>query len=196
MTIAYTLGNSLYLNLTNECSCDCTFCLRNASEGINPGESLWLEREPSLSEIIQALKAADFAKYEEVVFCGYGEPTMRLEVLIDCARFLKEQKSPPIRLNTNGLSDLVHGKKTAPLLEGLIDRVNISLNTTDAESYNSLCRPRFGLASFDAMLDFAKDCKSYIPVVVFSIVEASINEEALEKCRQICINLDIPLRLR
>ena len=202
MIITYRLGNSLYLNITNKCPCDCVFCIRNSSDGINPGESLWFEEgEPSPDEILKALKAIDFAKeqYQEIVFCGFGEPTMRLDVVIECAAYLrgnKENKNLPIRLNTNGLSDLINGKETAPLLAAYIDHVSISLNAPDAASYNALCLPSFGEGSHKAIIQFAKDCKSLIAKVTFTILEGTLDKEAFEKCRNLCDSLDIPLRVR
>jgi len=194
MTIAYELEDSLYLNITNECPCSCTFCIRGQTDGVNPGESLWLDHEPSLEEILAAIKPLDFKKYKEVVFCGYGEPTSRLDILLDCARVLKEKKLP-IRLNTNGLSDLVNKKETVPLLAGLIDTVSISLNAPDAKSYNELCVPIYPQA-YQAILNFAEECKKQIDKVIFSVYAPALDEESIEKCQTICNSMDIPLRLR
>ena len=196
MTITYQLGNALYINLTNRCPNDCVFCLRNDSEGVNPGESLWLEREPSLDEVISALEKEDFAKYKEVVFCGYGEPTERLDILLEAARFLKEKHKIPVRLNTSGLSDLINGKKTAHLLAECIDRISISLNAPDADSYKALCLPIFGEEAYGALIQFAKECKGLIPEVVLSVVGGTLDEESFEKCRILCDSMDIPLRVR
>ena len=196
MTITYKIGKSLYLNITNQCPNKCSFCIRESDQGINPNESLWLEREPSLDEIISALTKEDLRSYEEIVFCGYGEPTMRLDVLLDVAKYLNEQSSPPLRLNTTGLSDLVHNKKTAPLLAKYIERINISLNAPNAETYVKLCKPVHGTAAYEAMLNFAKECKGLFPQVTLSVVAFALNEAELESCRKICAALDIPLRLR
>ena len=196
MTIVYRLGGALYLNITNKCPCNCRFCIRNNAEGINPGESLWLEREPEPEEVINALAGEDIQEYSEIVFCGYGEPTERLSLLLDTARYLKEQKYSPIRLNTNGLSDLINGKKTAPLLAKYIDSISISLNAPDAASYYALCAPVFGEGAFDAMIQFAKECRELIPEVKLSIVDINMDEETVKACRKLAASLDIPLRLR
>ena len=195
MTIAYELGSSLYLNITNKCPLHCSFCLRNSSDGMNYGESLWLPYEPSLEEIMEVLSNINYKLYREVVFCGYGEPTERFEILLECASFLKS-KNIPVRLNTNGLSDLINGKKTSNLLAGLVDSISISLNAPDADTYNKLCDPTFGDGAYEAMLEFAKDCKDFIPEVVLSVVGHSLDNTAIEKCREICDLLDIPLRVR
>ena len=136
MTIAYDYGNALYLNITNKCPCDCVFCIRNNSNGIG-GHSLWLEREPTQAEINEALVGLDYNRYEEVVFCGYGEPTSRLDALVSTARLLKEGLALklPLRLNTNGLGGLTNKTSIVPLIAEYIDAVSISLNAPDAETY-------------------------------------------------------------
>jgi len=196
MTICYEVGDALYINLTNKCSCDCVFCIRKKGDSINPGENLWLAHEPTFGEILSEFTKQNYEKYNEIVFCGYGEPTERLEILLNCARYLKEHQDSPIRLNTNGLSDLINEKKTAPLLAEYIDRVSISLNAPDADSYNVLCLPKFGEGSFEAMLQFAKDCRDSIPSVTLTVVSSTLDEKAVEKCRALCRSLDIPLRVR
>ena len=157
MTILYELGANLYVNITNRCPCRCTFCIRQKSDGVGSGANLWLEHEPDFDEVIQAFEQKELSRYQAVVFCGYGEPLERIDLLIAVCKYLKE-KDPDsvIRVNTNGLSDLIHGFPTVRLLKGLVDSVSISLNAPDAASYNRLCRPRFGEAAFDAMLTFAK----------------------------------------
>ena len=113
MTIVYEVGNSLYVNLTNKCPCSCTFCIRQNGDGAYGSDSLWLEHEPSAEEIKDALKKAGFKKYNEIIFCGYGEPTERIDILVLTAEFIKKNGGPPVRLNTNGLSDLINKKPTA-----------------------------------------------------------------------------------
>ena len=197
MTIAYRLGNALYLNITNDCPCDCVFCLRNDSDGVNSGQSLWLDHDPTIEEIIAALSEVNFDDYREVVFCGYGEPTCRLDILLETAKYLKKVQKLPVRLNTNGLSDLINNKKTVPLLAKCIDRISISLNAPNAEIYNALCRPVFGEGSFEAMIRFAKECKDAIPEVVLSIVpDNKLDDKTIEACRRLCDSMNIPLRVR
>lgn len=133
MTIVYEVGNSLYVNLTNKCPCSCTFCIRQNGDGAYGSDSLWLEHEPSAEEIKDALKKAGFKKYNEIIFCGYGEPTERIDILVLTAEFIKKNGGPPVRLNTNGLSDLINKKPTAHMLEGRVDTVSISLNAGTME---------------------------------------------------------------
>jgi radical SAM enzyme (TIGR04100 family) len=198
MTIVYKVKNGLYVNLTNRCPCTCEFCIRSNGEGAYGSDPLWLEREPTLQEVIDAIKLADPLSYSEVVFCGYGEPTERLDDLIEIARFVKnEYPSLSVRLNTNGLSDLIAGEPTAARFKGCIDIVSVSLNASTAEQYCKMCRPRFGMQSYDAMLRFTSQVREYVPEVVMSIVATPATPEAeIDACRNICKRLGVQLRVR
>ncbi|MBR3262685.1 MAG: TIGR04100 family radical SAM protein [Lachnospiraceae bacterium] len=195
-TITYEVKKGLYLNITNRCPCSCTFCIRNNDDHVYGSDPLWLDHEPSVTEICDAINQRDLWKYEEVVFCGYGEPTERLDALLEVAAYIKKKSPIRIRVNTNGLSDLIYGEKTAPKLKGLIDVVSISLNATNPEDYLKMVRPKFGIGSFDAMLSFAKDCKAYVPDVVMTIVDTVTTKEEQEKSLQICNDLSVRLRIR
>ena len=198
MTITYeTSGrDGLYINLTNRCPCNCTFCLRNHADGVYGSDSLWLDHDPTLEEICESIDQRDLTQYREVVFCGYGEPMERLDVLLKVAAYIKSQQPVKIRINTNGLADLIYGERTAPKLKGLIDVVSISLNATNAEEYQKIVRPSFGAGSFDAMLAFAKDCVQYVPEVVMTVVDVVTSPEEQEKSRQICESIGATLRVR
>lgn len=196
MTITYPVKNGIYVNMTNRCPCACTFCLRHNGEGIFGSEPLWLEREPTVQEVCESIDAWDFSKYEELVFCGYGEPTERLEDLLFVAKYVKEKYPVKIRINTNGLSDLIWKEKTAYKLEELIDTVSVSLNAADRETYYKLVRPRFGPESYDAMLSFTKDCAAYVPNVVMTVVDVVTTPKQQEQCRQICASVGAKLRVR
>lgn len=196
MTITYPVNDNLYINLTNRCPCSCTFCLRQNADNVHGSAPLWLDHEPSLTEIKASLDAVDFGKYHEVVFCGYGEPTERLEDLLQIARYIKGKHTIPIRLNTNGLSDLIWNKPTAPLLQGLIDTVSVSLNAQDAQSYLNVTRSKFGIGSFDAMLKFTKECTQSVPNVLMTVVDVVTSKEEQEHCKQICDTLGATLRVR
>lgn len=196
MTVLYIIKNSIYVNLTNRCTCACTFCLRHNGDGVFGSDSLWLEREPSYEEVIAEFEKYPLEQYDEVVFCGYGEPTERLDCLLRVAAWIKERSNISIRINTNGLSDLSHQKKTAPLLKGLIDTVSISLNADNRDTYLELTRSRFGIGSFDAMLAFAEECKEYVPHVVMTIVDVVTSKEEQENCRAICDKIGVTLRIR
>ena len=195
-TITYEVKKGLYLNMTNRCPCSCTFCIRNNDDHVYGSDPLWLDHEPSVTEICDAIDQRDLGKYEEVVFCGYGEPTERLDALLEVAAYIKKKSPIRIRVNTNGLSDLIYREKTAPKLKGLIDVISISLNATKPEDDLKMVRPKFGIGSFDAMLSFAKDCKAYVPDVVMTIVDTVTTKEEQEKSLQICNDLSVRLRIR
>ncbi len=196
MTITYKVRNGLYLNITNRCPCSCTFCLRNNGDGVYGSDPLWLAREPTVAEICESIDKWELDKYDEVVFCGYGEPTERLYDLLEVAKYIKSKSDIPIRINTNGLSDLIWNKRTAPKLKGLIDTVSVSLNTSDKEKYLKLVRPRFGIGSYDSMLEFTKDCTNFVPKVVMTVVDVVTSPEEQERCRRICESLGALLRVR
>lgn len=160
MTITYPVKNNLYINITNRCPCSCTFCLRNNGESVFGSGNLWLEHEPTYEEICQSIDSFELNNYNEIVFCGYGEPTERLDILLETAKYIKAKSDIKIRLNTNGLSDLIYNEKTAYKFETLIDTISISLNATNKDNYFKLVRPKFGICSYDSMLNFAKDCKN------------------------------------
>ncbi len=195
MTIFYEVGNNIYINLTNRCNNACEWCVRNEQDEMDGENSLWLEHEPTLDEAKEAFDALDMEKYGSIVFCGFGEPTQRLEVLLDLARYMRSKTDKPIRLNTNGLADLAYGEPTAPKLEGLIDSVSISLNYPTAEEYNNICHPRYGIRSYQAMQDYAVSCKAYVPDVTMTVVDV-IGEEKVEACRKICEDLGVNYRVR
>lgn len=193
--IIYTYAGSAYMNITNKCPCACVFCIRSNGDGLGSAESLWLKKDPTIDEIKAEIDKFDFSPYSEVVFCGYGEPTQALDNLIEAAKYLKEKHSLRIRLNSNGLSDLINGKPTAHLLEGVVDSISLSLNAPDAESYQRVTRSKFGADAYPALLKFAEDCKKYIPSVKFTVVDV-ISEDEINECRKISEEMGIPLRVR
>jgi radical SAM enzyme (TIGR04100 family) len=196
MTIFYEVHDNLYVNLTNRCPCACTFCLRQTRDHMEKSDVLWLEHDPSFEEIIEASKKFDMAKYNEIVFCGFGEPTEAFGNLIKTAAYLKENFGKKIRINTNGLGNLINGRDIIPQMEGLIDTVSISLNTPDPEKYNEIVRPKYGIRSFDEMLAFAEEAKRYVPEVILTTVETTITKEEEEECRAICGRLGVTYRIR
>ncbi len=196
MTITYPVHNGIYVNMTNRCPCACTFCLRKQSAHVYGSDSLWLEREPTVEEVCESIDKWDLSKYSEIVFCGYGEPTMRLDDLLKVAAYIKSKSNIPLRINTNGLADLIAGEKVAHKLEGLIDTVSVSLNATNKEDYFKLVRPKFGIDSYDAMLSFTKECTKYVPNVIMTVVDEVTSKEEQEKCREICESIGAKLRVR
>ena len=195
--VFYEYGGGLYANLTNRCPCRCEFCIRDMVGALGDADSLWLRREPNLDEIKELLREWDLKQFYELVFCGYGEPTERLSDLLETARLAKELcPSIRIRINTNGLSDLVNGRDTAPDFEGLVDTVSISLNTPNPERYLELTRSKFGIGSFDAMIKFAENVKRYVPNVVLSTVSTTLTEDEEKECAEICRRIGVTYRIR
>lgn len=195
MTILYAVKGNLYVNITNRCPCNCTFCIRHNGDGAYGSDSLWLEREPTVPEIkAEFEKYGDLSQFGEVVFCGYGEPMERAEDVAEIGRYVKEKYSIKVRLNTNGLSDRINGKPTAHLLKGAVDIVSVSLNSGSSETYNAVTRPKWNDA-FDSMLDFAVECKKYVDKVMFTVVDV-IPEDDIERCRKLSDKLGIELRVR
>lgn len=195
MTILYEVGNNLYVNITNRCPCACTFCIRNNGDGAYGSDSLWLDREPTLEEVISAFKQRDLSKYNEVVFCGYGEPLERIDIVVQTCKYLRENSNCKIRINTNGLANLIHNRNVIPELKDCFDTISISLNAGCEESYLKVTRPKFKEGSYHAMLDFARQCKSIAPRVVFSVVDV-ISKKEIELSQSVADTLGIPLRVR
>lgn len=196
--IVYSYGNSLYINLTNKCPNRCEFCIRNFTDNLGNADNLRLQKEPTVEEVISRLKEELCEKktnLDEIIFCGYGEPTERLQEIIEISKEIKKFTEKPIRINTNGMSDLIHKKETAPLLEGVIDAVSVSLNAPNAEKYLNLCHPAFGIESFDAILKWTKEIKKYIPDVRMSVVDV-ISKEDIQECRKIAEELGVKFRVR
>ena len=196
MNISYEIGNKLYLNITNKCPCNCTFCIRNNGDGAYGSDPLWLEHQPTAEEVIDALKQRDLDSYEELIFCGYGEPTCELEILKEAAKYIKSVTKTPVRLNTNGLGDLINKRDTTPEFAGLVDTVSISLNASNSEAYDRITRPSFkNVDSFEEMLSFAKRVKEFVPRVMLTVVDI-IGEEEIAKSQAIADSIGIELRVR
>ena len=194
-SIIYDYFGGLYINLTNKCPCRCEFCVKNYTDGLGSADSLLLDREPTVEEVVDELKKWNVDKYDEIVFCGYGEPTELLDVLLEIAAYIKRTYHKPIRINTIGLADLIWGRNTAPELEGLIDTVSVSMNEADAEKFNALCHPEFGIEQYDAMLRYIQEVKKYVPKVATSVV-GCISEESIELCRKKAEELGVGFRVR
>ena len=187
---------SVYVNITNDCNCDCIFCLRSMKE-MAKESSLWIEHDPSVEEILAELDRLPWEYVCEVVCCGFGEPLIRLDTVLAVLRYVKERHpNVPTRVNTNGLGELEHGCTFAERFAGLLDTISISLNASNAERYLALTRSKFGISSYEAMLTFAEHCKPYVPNVVLTVVEKVENEEEIALCRKICAERGLTLRVR
>ena len=188
--IAYPIRRSLYLNITNRCSNNCTFCKRT-SDFMVRGHYLRLEHEPEYDEVIEAVGNPHL--YKEIVFCGYGEPTIRLNLLKKLASHFKRE-GLKVRLNTNGQGNLINERDILPELKDLIDVVSISLNAHNTELYNKLCRPQNPELAFQSILSFAQEAKRYIKEVILTVV--TLPEVDINACRKIAEYLGAKFRVR
>ena len=197
MCIVYEVEDSLYINITNRCPNRCSFCIRNNGDGAYGSDSLWLEREPEVEEILNAVFEKNVEKYKEIVFCGYGEPAMRLLDAREVALQIKKRyPSVKIRINTNGQSDLIFGKDTAPMYKDAFDSVSISLNASNAERYHEICRSVYGKEAFSSLINFAQNVNKYVQNVAFSVVKETLSENELSECRKMSERCGVPLRVR
>lgn len=194
-TYVYELGQRLYINLTNRCTNDCDFCIRNGNEGIGDAK-LWIEREPEAEDILTQLADFKLDDYKEIVFCGFGEPMLRLEVILKVAKELKAKRpTMPLRINTNGHANLFFGEDVTPKLEGLIDVVSVSLNMPTAKEYEEICHSRYKEDAFEGLLDFAAKAQAHVPKVKLSVVDV-IGEEKVRQCQELADERGIPLKVR
>jgi len=192
-SITYPIKDSLYLNITNRCTNQCPFCIRYQSRKFNQKYSLWLDREPSADEVIEAI--GDPLKYKQIVFCGYGEPLIRLETVKAIAkRLVTRDPRPKIRIDTNGHANLFYDRNVLPELKGLIDFISISLNAENAEKYNQLCSSYYGEKAYPAVIDFIREAKKYIPEVEATMVDLPVVDK--EACRKIADDLGVKFRVR
>ncbi|KPJ63819.1 radical SAM protein [candidate division WOR-1 bacterium DG_54_3] len=191
--ITYPIRDSLYLNITNRCTNQCQFCIRYKSRIFNKKYHLWLEREPTAEEIIQAI--GDPSKYKQIVFCGYGEPLIRLDTVKQVAKALKSKKKKVIiRIDTNGHGNLFWGRNIVPELKGLIDIMSVSLDAERAEIYDQICLSIYGPRAYPALIDFIQESKKYIPEVEATVVDLAMID--IEACKKIAENLKVSFRIR
>ncbi|WP_409967022.1 TatD family nuclease-associated radical SAM protein [Bengtsoniella intestinalis] len=196
MTITYTHGDNLYVNTTNRCDFACTFCLRhNGNNGSIYTDNLWLEREPTKEEILADIQSRDLNQYAQLVFCGFGEPSYRIDDIGWVIDQLKAQGCTSfIRMDTNGTGCQIHNRDICPDFANRFDMVSISLNAETAEQYDAIVCSDF-TGSYEAMLAFAKEIQKYVPHVLMTVVDV-IGEEAIEKCRAVCDSVGADFRVR
>lgn len=184
--IIYIFEGSPYFNITNKCPCNCAFCIRDKKDVIGEAKQMWHDTQPTFDDVKAAIDALDWSNYSHAVFCGYGEPTNELELMLKTAAYMKEQHPDvKLRLNTNGLSDLINQKPTAELICKYIDAVSVSLNETNSEKYDKITRNIFPGKAFDAMINFTKDCVKYCNDVRMTVVNV-ISKEEIVKSKEIC----------
>ena len=196
MSIVYDYFGGLYINITNRCPNACEFCIRNFTNALGDADSLVLKEDPTVEEVKKELESWDVRAYDEVVFCGYGEPTERLPEVLELARHIKAKYGRQIRINTNGRGDLIWGRPTAPDLKGVVDAVSVSMNEADAQKYYDLCHPKFGLKSYDAVIKYIEDVRDYVPYVAASVVTSAISSESINICRAKAAELGVVFKLR
>jgi TatD DNase family protein len=189
--LAYKIRNSLYLNLTNRCTNACVFCAKRRDYHVK-GHLLRLPGEPSVSDILTLV--GDPSGYDEIVFCGFGEPLLRLEEVKEISRKLKE-RGAKVRVNTDGLANLVHGRDVLPELAGLVDALSVSLNAPDADAYSRICPNRFGSSSFAALLDFLREAPRHVPSVTATAVALpGLDTEAVRRLAESVPGVSFRLR--
>lgn len=188
--ITYELGDNLYINLTNKCSNSCSFCIRDSSDNYLSHYNLWLDTEPSYDEFLKEIKEKDLKKYNEIVFCGYGEPTYRIDLMKQIAEFFHDKV---IRLNTNGQGNLVNKRDIVPELTDFLDIISISLNGSTQEEYQKKCHSIYDKV-FDEILDFAGKCVKNKIETRFSVVEGCVDN--IDECKRIANSLGIELFIR
>ncbi len=188
-TIAYKIRDNLYLNITNRCSNVCTFCIRFHTDYVK-GHNLRLMKEPTSEELIAQI--GDPTRFKEIVFCGYGEPTLRLDVIKEVSQWIK-QRGGKVRINTNGHGNLINKRNILPELQGLVDSLSISLNAQDEETYNRLCRPLIK-GAYQGVIDFIREAKRYIPHVVATVVE--MEGVDIDACKRLAESLGVSLKIR
>ena len=200
MTLTYETGGNLYLNVTNQCPCACEFCIRKNDDGAYGSDPLWLEHEPTMQEMRDAIAERDLTKYPEIVFCGYGEPTMRLDFICELSAYIRKIcPTAVLRLNTNGLTELYYSKANGMAAETAawaFDKISISLNAGDSTVYNRVTHPK-GMPeeAYDTMLSFAKICKAEGAEVTFTVVDV-ITPEEIAAAQAKADELGIPLHVR
>jgi len=181
------------------------FCIRNHTDGVGSASSLWLKQEPELDEIKAAIDDAyPFDGIEEIVFCGYGEPMVRADVVIAIANHIKfitssfdkgqEKPALPVRINTNGLVFLMWPGFDVGRLS-VVDSVSISLNADDSDEYYRLTRPKYTEGAFESLLCFAREAIEYTSVTL-SVISGTLSDERLENCKRIANSLGVPLKIR
>jgi len=190
-TVGYTLHGNRYLNITNRCTLRCAFCPRFNDEWTVQEYPLRLRRDPSFEEIV--LAAGNPEEYQEIVFCGLGEPTLRLYTLLEVATRLRPH-ARRIRINTDGLASFVYGRDVTPDMEGLIDALSISLNAQNAEIYNRHCRPKLP-GSYEAMLDFVKCAREFVPDITLTAIDG-LSGVNIPACKKIAQELGVKFRRR
>jgi len=177
LSFTYRIGQSLYVNVTNRCNADCIFCDRKGEAVLN-GYNLKMKKSEEPEAAIYINEIGDPKKFKEIVFCGYGEPTIRWEVVKEVAKYVKE-KGGTTRMNSDGHGNFINKRDIAPELAGLIDTVSISLNSTDPKQYSKLMRVDPSMHA--EMIGFARKAKNYTHVVMSIVGLSEVDTAAAKK---------------
>ena len=178
MDIVYKIGHALYLNITNRCTNRCGFCVRFKTDNLQ-GYELKLDQEPTVAEVLEAI--GDPSPYREIVFCGYGEPLLRLEEVVAISKYLKERRVS-IRINTNGHANIIHQRNIVPDIAPYVTSVSVSLNAANEEQYLRLCHPDSGAGTYQKVKDFILECKKLIPrVQVTAVALPGVDVKEIER---------------
>ena len=189
--LAYPIGDGLYLNISRGCTLHCAFCPKWTAPVVHDYD-LTLEHNPRLEEVLAAM--GDFSAYEEIVFCGYGEPTLRLELLLDVARVVKERTGTRVRVNTDGLANRVHRRDVTPAFAGLVDAVSISLNAQNQTVYDRHCQPELPDA-YPSMLAFVAAVRRHVPEVTLTAIDG-LEGVDIAACRRLAEGMGVAFRSR
>jgi len=188
----YRVGSGLYINVTNRCSNACDFCVRNKDYY----GDLWLNSEPSAEQILSDILAHNLSEFSEIVFCGYGEPTERLDTCTFIAKELKKNCNLPIRINTNGQSDLINNRDTTNDFIGLFDTVSISLNQANARKYQKVCHSKYGESAYNSIINFAKKLAKNGVNVIMTVVKTTLPDDDIPICQKIAEEAGAKFRVR
>ncbi|OGI01457.1 MAG: hypothetical protein A2Y25_06360 [Candidatus Melainabacteria bacterium GWF2_37_15] len=196
---AYYLGNTMYINVTNLCTNRCKFCIRNSGDSVG-GVKLVLDSEKfSHEDVIKEVKDTFSDKCREIVFCGYGEPLIKLEIVKNVAQFIKQNyQQIPVRINTNGHANLIHKRNIVPELVGLVDMISVSLNAENADLYAELASPAFEKSvAYEAVKDFIQECaKNGIETTATVVSGFESYKIDIKKCQEITEELGAKFRVR
>jgi len=189
--LSYQIGDRLYLNITDRCTLECRFCPKTHNRPKVRGYDLTLGERPTVEQVITSV--GDPARYAEVVFCGFGEPTLRLKVLLEVARWVKS-RGGRVRVNTDGLANLVHKDDTLPLLGECVDAISVSMNAQNAALYEEHCQPALP-GSYQKMLDFLRAAPRHIPEVTATAIRGLPGVD-IDACERLAKQLGVAFRAR
>ena len=195
--LVYLLDGKVYINLTNSCTNNCVFCIRDIKDDV-VGANLFLSSENVKAEdVIAQLEKIHEKLSSEIIFCGYGEPMLKLDIIKEVAKYIKEKyPNTIIRINTNGQANLVYKRNVLPELKGLIDKFSISLNGENEEVYNRISLPRIE-GAYTAVKDFIKEAVKEGFDTTATIVTGYKNYNVdMQKCIEITKDLGAKFRER